>query len=108
MVETKVILCDLCKKQVATLKCAFCGKDLCSGNCSAVYNIYFGAGGSAYIIFYFCNNSCFNLVIEFIKKTDAEGKNNKLYQDVEKLFLNFVKKGVVLDKLEENGEKREA
>ena len=31
MAETKVILCDSCKKIVAIRKCDVCNKDLCSG-----------------------------------------------------------------------------
>jgi len=100
MAEIKVILCDLCKKQVATLKCSLCGKDLCSGNCSVTYNIYFGVGSSAYITFYFCNGNCNDKVIEFMSKLNQDNKN-KLYKDVKELFLNFVKRGLILENLKE-------
>lgn len=101
MVETKVILCDLCKKQVANLKCSLCGKDLCSGNCSATYDIYFGAGSYAYLPLYLCHTDCDNKVIGFMKKIHSEDKQNKLYKDVRELFLDFVKKGLILENLKE-------
>ena len=105
MVETKVILCDLCKNQVAKLKCSLCDKDLCSGNCSATYNIYFGNSSNSYINFYLCNKDCSNKVNGFIIKLNAEDSKNKLYKDVKELFLDFVKKGLILNALadEKNG-----
>ena len=99
MVETKVILCDLCKKQVANLNCSLCGKDLCSGNCSATYNIYIGQGRDNFINFYFCDINCNKRVIEFINKINSEDKKNKLNKDVRVLFLDFVKKGLILENL---------
>lgn len=32
MAETKVILCDICKKKVAESKCMICGADICGGH----------------------------------------------------------------------------
>ena len=103
MAKTEVILCDICKKQVANLKCSLCEKDLCTGQCSSNYSINLGVDNNLNI--YFCYNNCYDKVAGFMRRLDKESKT-QLFRDVRKIFLTFVKKGIVLDKLDENGEKR--
>lgn len=102
MVKTEVILCDLCKKAVANLKCNLCGKDLCSGECSSTYEIIFGSNASTQ--FYFCNRDCRNKVVGFMKKLqdgdDKEGRT-KLYDGIKQLLLEFIKRGLILENLKE-------
>lgn len=105
MVETKVVLCDLCKKQVANLKCELCGKDLCSGNCSQTFHIYYGAGSNHSVVLYLCQDDCCNKVIYYIAKLFQTDDKKELSKRVKELFLNYVKKGLILNELEDKTEK---
>lgn len=56
--ETKVNLCDSCKKKIKEVNCDICGADLCE-NCKSTDDIQFK--GCSLGKLYFCNE-CYNKV----------------------------------------------
>ena len=81
--EKKVFICDSCKKQVKTLNCEICGKDLCE-DCAYKIKVECNVGGDLFNI-PVCKD-CYN-----IKYYKGVG-----WEDLKKLFTNTLKKMIIL------------
>lgn len=108
MVETKTIICDICKEKVAKDKCSLCKKDLCN-NCikrtylslRGIYADGSGTFGDKIIPF------CINCSEKLIKNTPSDNPLldgdflNKLSDEV----VEYITKKLIINELEKDGEK---
>ena len=110
MVKQEVILCDVCNKKVAKYRCRLCGKDLCE-DCHDYFSIEISGSypdGSGIIgnrDVSFCKE-CKKKIIDYSKKKDIP-INEGFLRDTEERFVDYIKKELILNKLDE-GEKKDA
>jgi hypothetical protein len=103
MSEEKVILCDVCREKVARYKCAFCGKDICGGDCYT--HLQFSIGNNNYQII--SCKTCWDKFVSdiFYKRGDYRDFFTKEFvNEIGEKIIDYIKKGTLAKSLE-NGQK---
>jgi|WetSurMetagenome_2_1015567.scaffolds.fasta_scaffold374021_2 hypothetical protein len=95
--ETKIRLCDSCKKQIKEFDCDICGCDLCS-SCRVRDNISFFEGYKLISLFY-CSD-CNRKIHKLTHTNEMEiGKDLHCVAIFKKDFINGIKKLLIVDGL---------
>lgn len=107
MVEKeKVIICDICKKQIAMYKCEICGNDLCE-DCFRSFKL--DIGEFSFNVIHFCEDCKVKTNDLFRSKSLRENYENFDEDDkIKKIMLDKIKKNLIIENLKEkDGNKAE-
>lgn len=105
MVEKKkVTICDICQERVADSKCQLCGKDICKTEensngilqkgCVKFLDIKFG---NITLKIEYCSDCFEKSIWENIRK--SEFWTDEFVKEIREKFVDYIKKGVMLDNL---------